>query len=77
MAGDPVSRLRLPHDQPLGLPGQGSLRPSRPQVEEPHLGRLMEKIRSPLPTGARRLTYRPAACRAANHPQPIPTAILN
>ena len=39
-------------------------------VEEPHLGRLMEKIRGPLIPAERRLTYSPPQLP----PPPVPTA---
>lgn len=39
-------------------------------VEEPHLGRLMDKIRAPGPPAPRRLTFTPPAEGAADHLHP-------
>ena len=39
-------------------------------VEEPHLGRLMDKIRAPGTPAPRRLTFTPPTDGAADHPHP-------
>jgi hypothetical protein len=54
---------------PWGFPAKdrsGRLGP----VEEPHLGRLMDKIRAPGTPAPRRLTFTPPADGAADHPHP-------
>ena len=54
---------------PWGYPAKdrsGRLGP----VEEPHLGRLMDKIRAPGTPAPRRLTFAPLAEGAADHPHP-------
>ena len=64
-----LSGLRLPDPEPLGLPGEGPQRPAR-HDREPHLGRLMAKIRGPCSRRTRGGFGRPASRDAATPPRP-------
>ena len=64
-----VPRLRLPHAQPMGYPAKD--RSGRlDMIEEPHLGRLMAKIRGPVKPAHERMEFGRPASRDADTPQP-------
>ena len=67
--GDPYRAFVCHTINPWGFPAKdrsGRLGP----VEEPHLGRLMDKIRATGTPAPRRLTFTPPAEGAADHPHP-------
>ena len=67
--GDPYRAFVCHTINPWGFPAKD--RSGRlGQVEEPHLGRLMDKIRAPGTPAPRRLTFTPPAEGAADHPLP-------
>lgn len=67
--GDPYRAFVCHTINPWGFPAKD--RSGRlGQVEEPHLGRLMDKIRAPGTPAPRRLTFTPPADGAADHPHP-------